>query len=110
MLRGGRAFDHFRRLMHEGEPDNGFISPPDDGFISKNKKIKHSKSKSKSKSPSPCKDKTAFYAELRRLRYEVLTYDQYKEFYSLLKQFQKEQSKDWYCGETWREDVNRLLC
>jgi len=65
--------------------------------------------------PSFC-SRREYYAELRRIKYEVLTYQQYKDFYKVLKRLKQDKygfhgpDESFYCDGNWRELVEEALC
>jgi len=81
---------------------------------SRNRRLSHKRSKSsKSKSKSPKCDKSAYYNELRTIKYDTLDRDDYREFYGCMKQWKKEnRAKSNYCGidGPWVVGVQECLC
>ena len=73
----------------------------------------HKRSKSKSRSKSPKCNKSAYYNELRTIKYDTLDRDQYREFYGYMKTWKKaNRAKENYCGidGPWVAGVQECLC
>jgi len=74
---------------------------------------KRSRRLSHSKSKSPKCDKSAYYDELRTIKYDTLDRDQYRSFYRCLKDWKKSnRDKSNYCGidGPWVTGVQDCLC
>jgi len=48
--------------------------------------------------------------EQRRIKYEVLDYDDYKLFYRIVQDARKDFSKDFFCEGNWEDTVRDALC
>lgn len=97
-LKSGRAYEHRKEIKYDRNLRRNLSSM---SSLSGN-----SSSPSKSRS---C-NKNDYFSELRRIRYEVLSYSDYRHFYRILKNLRRGAGKEFYCAENWTKVVNEALC